>query len=105
MRPVASNGVCGACPDIEGDPEQNPRLVKRIRLQRIERRASTSGSDVRGARQKYGGCVKCAHFCLRLEWLLGPAAVRRTARLVQNHPGAAAVVARTKKKQAKKKNG
>jgi hypothetical protein len=37
--------------------------------------------------KKFGGCVECAHIGRRLDRRIGAAAVRRTARFVQNNPG------------------
>lgn len=53
----------------------------------------------RDDQQKFGGCFECERTGRRLERLIGPAAVRRIARLVQQHQGR---TARTKKKHAKK---
>lgn len=41
----------------------------------------------RGDERKFGRCFECARTGRRLERLIGPAAVRRIARLVQKNPG------------------
>lgn len=40
-----------------------------------------------GEAQKFGGCAWCERIGRRLERLIGPARVRRTARVVKKNPG------------------
>jgi hypothetical protein len=108
MRPVASSGACDACPDNRGRPRTaTDRLVKRISFneQHAEHIYEWLRTYWRGAPKKFGGCVECAHIGRRLKRRIGPAAVRRTARLVHNNPGDDTGVARTKKKHAQSGKG
>jgi len=54
----------------------------------------------RADEQTFGGCFECERTGRRLEWLIGPAAVRRIVRLVKKYSGRTVTPAAAKKTHA-----